>query len=265
VPPLCRQLYRWSEDYSDEIPLPRCRARPLAYAVVAVVVASLLVPHADAQEQAYLNELAAELAIAQVHLDEASSAISACNDVLIACFQQPAPYADRVDRANVGLEGVRTNLSALTVPPPYASSHALLLEGFRQLIDGLALYATGLRERDVDKINSAADLISAGKRDIESASAAILSQPAGTSALLVVLTAAVAAMAVSVGILAVFLLRRALPARREYIETTWATCPKCGEVLDMWWTYRRRQSRDWRESHLRSHERDRAPGGERNA
>ncbi|MGQ0796425.1 MAG: hypothetical protein ACT4OI_00965 [Methanobacteriota archaeon] len=246
-------------------PVPGHPARHATRVLVAAAIACLLAPLARAQEQDYLNELAAELAIAQVHLDDASAAISACNDNLIACFQQPAPFADRIDQANVGLEGVRTNLSALLVPPPYASSHALLLDGFRQLIDGLALYATGLRERDVDKINSAADLISAGKRDIETASAAILSQPPGTSGLLLVLTAAVVAMGVSVGVLAVFLLRRALPARREYIEKTWATCPKCGEVLDMWWTYRRRQIRDWRESHLRSHARDRPPGGERSA
>lgn len=245
--------------------MPKCGARLATYTLVAVAVLSVLAPHARAQEQAYLNELAAELQIAQVHLDEASAAIAACNDSLIACFQQPGPYADRIDMANVGLEGVRTNLTALTVPPQYASSHALLLGGFRQLIDGLALYATGLRERDVDKINSAADLISTGKRDIESASAAILSQPAGTSGLLLVLTAAVAAMAVSVGVLAFFLLRRALPARRDYIEKTWATCPKCGEVLDQWWTYRRRQIRDWRESHLASHARDRPLGGEKRA
>jgi len=227
-------------------------------ALAAVVFACLLAPYATAQEEAYLDELAAELQTAKVHLDEASSAISACNDSLIACFQQPAPYADRIDQANAGLEGVHVNLSAMTVPPRYASSHTLLIGGFRQLIDGLALYAIALRERDVDKLNSAADLISAGKRDIETANAAILSQPPGFSGLLLVLTVAVAATAVSVGVLAFFLLRQAIPARREYIEKTWATCPKCGEVLDRWRTYRRRQIRDWRESHLRSHDLDRA-------
>jgi hypothetical protein len=233
--------------------------------VLFVAVLAVVVPGAGAQEQAYLSELSAQLQVAQIHLDEASAAISDCNDNLIACFQQPTAYADRIDQANAGLEGVRTNLTLLTVPAAYVSSHARLLDGFRQLIDGLALYATGLRERDVDKINSAADLISAGKQDIEGASAAILSQPSGISGLLWVLTAAVAAITVSVGILVFLLLRQALPARREYIEKTWATCPQCGEVLDQWRTYRRRQIRDWRESHLRSHRRDRPREGERSA
>ena len=225
---------------------------------LALALLLLVAPPVSASEETYLRNLSLELERSTKYLDEAGAAISACNDNLIACLQTPEPTAQRIDNATLGLQGVRANLTAMEVPPKYTASHVQLETGYQQVIDGFRLYAAGLRERDLDKLSGGADLVREGRGNVTTASAAILGRPATTLDLVLILLLAVIATAAALGVLIFFVGRRAWESRRERIRDEWATCPKCGEVLDQWWTYRQWQIRQWRSDHLKSHERDTA-------
>jgi len=223
--------------------------------LIALVFAS---GAATAPEETYLQDLASEIEKSIVFLDEASAAIDSCG-LTIGCFQNPEPYASRIDNATAGLRGVHANLSALDVPAQYNASHAKLKTGYQQIIDGLTLLVAGLRENDLDKVSLGAELVGEGKRNRSEGINEILSQPPAAFDLVLVLIVSVLFTAGALIALVFFLGRQASHERQERVRDELATCPKCGHVLDQWWTYRRWQIRQWRVDHLKSHERDTRP------
>lgn len=225
----------------------------MATAVILAGILLAVVP-ASTSEETYLQDLTAEFETSTIYLDEAAAAISLCNDRLLACLQTPEPTARRLDNASLGLEGVLTNLTALDVPATYAASHALLETGFQQIIDGLRLYATGLRERDVDTMSSGADLVREGRGNISTANNAIFGRSVAGIDFLLILSIAVVATAAALGVLVFYVARDVRQNRQGRIRDSGATCPKCGQVLDKWWTYRGWQIRQWRSDHLKTHE-----------
>lgn len=226
-------------------------------AAALLILALLAAPTAVSQET-YIQELSAQLGVAQEYLDAAGDAIRDCDSAIVTCLQNPEGYATRIDAAVAGLIGVQGNLSAMAVPPIYAQDHALLVSGFGKVTDGLALYAQGIRQGEPDQLSAGADLIHDGKVDIETASSRILAKPPGGEGLFLILIAAIIVIAGALLVLMVVVYRQAASGRRDRIERELATCPVCGEVLDGWRTYRTRQIRDWREAHLKSHAQDRA-------
>ncbi len=180
--------------------------------------------------------------------------IDECGDQFFECLTQPEGYGSRIDQARDGLEGVLLNLSGLDVPVAYASSHALLQQGLASVIEGLSLYATGIRELDLDKLEDASELVRSGKQDIDKATSDIASQPSGGVDLTLLLTLTGGVAVPVMGVLLFILVRQVRKTQRAYVERELATCPICGEVLDRWWTYRTKQVRAWLATHTRSHE-----------
>ena len=223
--------------------------------LVALVLAA---GAATASEETYLQNLTSEIEKSIAFLDEASAAIDACG-LTIGCLQNPEPYASRIDTAAAGLRGVHANLSSLNVPAQYNASHAKLETGYQQTVDGLTLFASGLRENDLDKVSTGAELLGEGKRNRTEGVSEILGQPPPTvdlsSFLFIIVVGATGTLIVLVYLLA----RQGARDRLARVHDEMATCPKCGQVLDQWWTYRRWQIRQWRVDHLKSHERDTRP------
>lgn len=226
----------------------------MAVAAIFLAGLSLASPLASGQGDTYLQDVAVEFEVATVHLDEAAEAIARCNDALIACLQEPEPTAGRLDNASVGLEAVLANLTNLDVPSAYASSHALLETGFQQVIDGLRMYAQGLRQRDVDTLSAGADLVREGRNNISTANNAIFGQAPAAINLLLILIIAVFVTAAAVGVLVFIIVRDMRRTHQGRVRNELATCPTCGAVLDRWWTYRGWQIRQWRSDHLKAHE-----------
>ena len=239
----------------------RRRAGSLLWGV-AVCLALVLnaAPATAVTEDEYLQALSAELDKSTIYLDEAAAAISECR-LTISCLQNPEPYAVRLDNAVLGLEKVVSNLSGMEVPERYVTSHQQLIRGYGQVIDGFILYAEGLREhgRDPTKFEDAVNLVREGRTNITEANNAIFARTPPTFDLVLILIITVLATAGALVVLMVFLGRQAAQERHERVRDELATCPKCSQVLDQWWTYRRRQIRQWRVDHLKSHERDTRP------
>lgn len=212
----------------------------------------------SASQETYLQDVASEIQKSTAFLDEASDAISDCG-LSLECFQDPEPHASRIDRAVVGLQGIHANLTRLDVPAQYNASHTKLLLGYQQTIDGLILFAAGIRENDLDKVQTGADLLVDGRENRTEGASEILSQARAPFDLSLVLIIAIIGVAATLVVLMFLLGRQASQDRLERIHSD-AKCPKCGQVLDQWWTYRPWQIRQWRVDHLRSHERDVPPG-----
>lgn len=220
-------------------------------------VASLLAPTplVAASEQSYLDALTVQLEVAGQHFAEAAAAIRECNEEFFQCFSEPEEFAQRIDLAALGLSGVRDNLSRVAVPDGYTSIHDQLSRGFGQVVDGLSLYAAGLRESDPDRLDEAADLVEIGKGNIDAATTAIRTRSQADFDFSLIAIIAVVAMACSVGVLTFILVQQLRRDRTDGKEKS-ATCPVCGQMLDQWWTFRVSQVREWRTDHLGVHARD---------
>lgn len=232
--------------------IPRRQVRAILLALATAVSLLVTAGGGVGQNEAYFAELTGQLEVATSHLDEASAAIGDCNDDFLGCLRDPGPTSDRLNASAIGLEGVRSNLTELAAPSQFNSSHQLLTSGFHRVADGFVLYGESLRERDLDKLDLAAEEIRSGKLEIETASASILGQTSRGLDLVLVLTIAVLATAASVGVLMVVLLREGVRTQRSGKKRL-GTCPKCGEVLDQYWTFRKGQIEEWRRNHLKSH------------
>lgn len=228
--------------------------------VVSLALVLPATPATSITNDEYLRAVSAELEKSTTYLDEAAAAISECR-LTISCLQNPEAYAVRLDGAVLGLEKVIANLSAMEVPERHIASHSQLVTGYRQVVDGFVLYAEGLREhgRDPAKFEDAVDLVRAGRTDITEANRAIFMETPATFDLFLILIITVLVTAGALVVLVFLLGRQAAKDRQERVRDEFATCPKCGEVLDQWWTYRRWQIRQWRVDHLKSHERDARP------
>jgi len=226
-------------------------------AIVLAAVTSLLAPTSlvAASEQTYLDALTVQLEIAGQHFAEAAAAIRECNEEFFQCFSEPEQFAQRIDLAALGLSRVRDNLSGIAVPESYTSIHAQLSRGFGQVVDGLSLYAAGLRESDPDRLGEAADLVEIGKGNIDTATTAIRTRSQADFDFSLIALIAVVVMTCSVGILIFTLVRQLRRDRTDGMKKS-ATCPVCGETLDQWWTFRVSQVREWRTDHLGMHARD---------
>ena len=220
----------------------------LAFAVVAFGT--------PVSAQDYQTQLSEHLAEASMFLDDAGQAIDECTRALIGCLANPDDIVTRIDAASQGLLRVVSNLSAMEVPEGNAADHARLIQGFGMVTDGFAVYTDGLRSRDPGTLGLAVDLITDGNNQIRAAVNAIFAQPTTDPDIVQILTYVVIGATVGLSVLLYVLLRMARQQRRTQIEKDFATCPECGEVLDQWWTYRKRQIRRWLETHLLSHERE---------
>lgn len=228
-------------------------------AVGFLLTVLVLAPQAGAQD--YLTDLGTSLDLAGDFLDEAAAAIEECNVALIDCLRNPDPTADRIEAANLGLQGVITNLSLLQPPAEHAASHDQLLLGLGKVSTGLTLYTEGLRQNDPTKLARASDALRDGRDDIRTATNAIASQSAGSTDLLTLVTFAVIAAAGAMVVLLVVLVRSAHRQRLNTLHKELATCPLCGEVLDQWSTYKVGQIRTWQQEHLKSHRDEGLPPG----
>ena len=224
--------------------LPRRR-----WATFAILL--VLLPAPAATEQDYLAALSVQLEAADVYLDDAADALNECADQILTCYNDREPYAQRVETAGQGLDGILTNLSAMEVPDVYASDHLLLRRGFEQVIAGLVLYAEAIRAWDTDQMYAAGNLTQLGRSDIRTASGAILQRSVGGANLPLILGIATAAEGAAIAILVYLLVRRVSRTRRQEFKEAWATCPLCGEVVDQWWRFRKRVVREWHMTHLR--------------
>src|SRR3990172_6967035 len=227
--------------------------------LVALVLAA---GAATASEETYLQDLALEIEKSIPFLDEASAPMHAWG-LTIGCLQTPEPYASRIDTAAAGLRGVHANLSSLNVPAQYNASHAKLGTGYQQTVDGLTLFASGLRENDLDKVSTGADLLGDGKRNRTEGVSEILGRPPSlvdlSSFLLIIVVGATGTLLVLVYLLA----RQGGRDRLARVHDEIATCPKCGQVLDQWWTYRRGQICPWRGGALQRPKRKTPPPNEK--
>ena len=228
-----------------------------AGAAIGLTLLQLLLAPTVAPQGTYPEELSTQLEIAGGHLADAGDAIRDCDAVIISCLGNPEPYATRIDAAVAGLNEVQINLSAMTVPGAHAQDHQLLRSGIAKVTDGLALYASGIRAGDPALMSQAADLVHEGTGEIEAARARILAQPAGVNQLFLVLIVSAVGITFALAALIVAAYRQGASDRRRKLEEEVATCPVCGEVLDRWSTYRRRQIREWREAHLKTHAQER--------
>lgn len=205
-------------------------------------------------QESYTSSLSVLLSEASDFLSQASEAIDGCNQDFTNCLRQPDEFADQIDQAREGLEGVLADLGQLTPPGNLASSHDLLQGGFLKVINGLSLYAEGIREADAVKLGGALDLVHSGRVDIEAATAAITSSGGSGGLDPILILEIVGGVAIAMmGVLIALLVRQARRTRLAQVESELATCPVCGEVLDGWQTYRSRQIREWRTTHLLSH------------
>jgi len=227
---------------------PRSSVRAGAVLALAILV---FLPVVAAQQE-YLDALSVQLDAAQVHFDEAADALSTCSDAIVNCFQNREPYALRLESAGQGLLGIQDNLSAMDVPERYRSDHAMLQDGFQQVTEGLLLYAAAIRTWDTGNMSRAGQLTQAGRLDIRTASTSILSRPVG-DAHFALLAGVVVLEGVVVVAFVLVVSRRVARTRRADFERDWASCPECGEVMDQWWTFKKRQVREWRATHLKGH------------
>lgn len=239
----------------DGLRMPRPAVVRISIGNLALVVAIILpLLASQASGQDFIRDLAFNLDQASRFIGDAAAAIDECNTMFLDCLSKPEEFVLRLDAANRGLGNASLNISQLAAPPEHTSGHALLLQGLGNVSQGLSLYAEGLQDRQPTKLNLAIDLIQEGKEKIEAATAAILGQPTGGLDLVTILTAVVVIAAVALVVTIVVLVRFVRRQRLIRIQDELATCPQCGEVLDRWWSYRARQIKEWKATHLRSHQ-----------
>lgn len=151
--------------------------RLLAVVLFAVLFFSLssVVAAAQSDEEVYFRTIVVLLIETNVHLNNASKALSDCTVNFSGCINDPTPVINRLNASRTSLIDVSAVLVPLPVPERYRRVHDLSVAGIMDSIDGLALHMDGLRNQSLetflngsahmsngrDELGEAADILSA--------------------------------------------------------------------------------------------------------
>lgn len=191
--------------------------RLLAVVLLAVISLSLGSGMAAAQsdEEVYFQAIVVFLIETNLHLDNASEALSDCTLNFSGCINDPTPVINRLNASRTGLIEVSADVAALPVPERYRQVQEHSVAGLTESIDGLALHMNGLRNQSLEIFQAGSVHMSTGRDELGEAADILSATPPRS-----VFDQALPLLAIAGGVsgavvVALFLLWRAKAARKR--------------------------------------------------
>lgn len=200
-------------------------------------------------ETDYVLDLVDLLDEAGEYLTEARLALSLCLADQEACATNTEPFRNRIEDARIGVDGVRSRVDQLEVPPKYVEVQGLAIEALANISMALNLINLGLEQFDPTYMELASAHIDSARIQI----VAIYDQlqalpPAGDSNLGTILWPVVLGLAALVSGNLIYVgrvMRRDTRARKRDAST----CPRCGARMSEFESYPLKAVEAWMTTH----------------
>jgi len=156
--------------------MPR-RLLTLVLLVVLFLSLGSGVAAAESDEETYFRTIVVLLIESNVHLNNASGALSDCTLNFTGCINDPIPVVNRLNASRTSLIEVSADVAALPVPERYRRVQDLSVAGLTDSVDGLALHMDGLRNQSLETFQAGSAHMSDGRAELGEAADILSATP----------------------------------------------------------------------------------------